>query len=337
MALLFFQNGKFFLSDNRSSNGTMIYIREPLPISYSQPVKIRMGRTTLSLQAKRSWTAAMRSFVFGTNPNDEANELALQSQIGLPSPSDVMNLLVQLHNLPPDKNSSNHETEGNHHPPTFLNHRSYTIRTINEGSVDGGEFDRLTDGGHGLAQHFHDFGNYGQDRFFVDGNEARQTPDNRRASESNSPMAMSPSPSHQQFNEENNQPNRIFLNNNSGSGHHQLFNSQASHSGREGGEPIITHSDEGSRQFRHIEFAEGDKTANNIYNNLQDITTDSHLPLSPNSTGGMRKTSLTAHEAVLIKEKTSVLSKAASEAPFRDDEIEVEVRLLFLHFLSYRL
>jgi hypothetical protein len=129
----------------------MVYIREPLPLEYSTPVKIRMGRTTLSLQAKRSWTAAMRSFVFGSNPAEEqANELEIASQNGCPTPNDFMNLLANINNLPPEKSAGNGEdgvNGGNGNGPNFLNHRSYTIRTINEGSIDGVDFDGNDEGG----------------------------------------------------------------------------------------------------------------------------------------------------------------------------------------------
>jgi len=44
------QDGKFYLKDRMSSNGTMVYLRDPFPLSYSSAVKLRMGRTTISLQ-----------------------------------------------------------------------------------------------------------------------------------------------------------------------------------------------------------------------------------------------------------------------------------------------
>lgn len=65
ITMLVSQNGKFFLADERSSNGTLVYLQDPLPLPYGQYVKVRMGRTTIALQAKRTWTAAMRSFFFG--------------------------------------------------------------------------------------------------------------------------------------------------------------------------------------------------------------------------------------------------------------------------------
>lgn len=56
------------MTDERSSNGTLVYLQDPLPLPYGQTVKVRMGRTTISLQAKRSWSSALRSYFFGATP-----------------------------------------------------------------------------------------------------------------------------------------------------------------------------------------------------------------------------------------------------------------------------
>jgi len=48
-ATLTFVDGQFLLSDLRSSNGTFIYLREPLPLSPASPTRIRMGRKTVKL------------------------------------------------------------------------------------------------------------------------------------------------------------------------------------------------------------------------------------------------------------------------------------------------
>lgn len=53
-AKITYHHGRFYLSDNRSSNGTMVYIRDPLPLPYAVPMKIRMGRTTISLQVTQN-------------------------------------------------------------------------------------------------------------------------------------------------------------------------------------------------------------------------------------------------------------------------------------------
>lgn len=50
LILYFLQDGKFYLSDKRSSNGTMVYLQDPVPLPHMVPMKFRMGRTTLTLQ-----------------------------------------------------------------------------------------------------------------------------------------------------------------------------------------------------------------------------------------------------------------------------------------------
>jgi len=60
-AKLFFQNNEFFIQDSRSSNGTMAYIQGPLPLHYSRATRVRMGRSTLQLQARHNWSASLRS------------------------------------------------------------------------------------------------------------------------------------------------------------------------------------------------------------------------------------------------------------------------------------
>eukprot|EP01038_Epipyxis_sp_PR26KG_P011735 gene11735-15701_t len=117
-AKIHYSDGKFFLTDKRSSNGTMIYLQDPLPLPYSTPLRFRMGRTTLQLQAKRNWTSAMRSMI-GNNYHD----------VNCPSAMDIMNLL----------NESNNSLQSSQNNPNFLSKRSYTLKTINEGSVDGGD------------------------------------------------------------------------------------------------------------------------------------------------------------------------------------------------------
>lgn len=66
-ARLFYEGGSFFLQDNHSSNGTMVYLKDPYHLQYSQTVRIRTGRSTLLLQAKRSWTASFQEMISGRN------------------------------------------------------------------------------------------------------------------------------------------------------------------------------------------------------------------------------------------------------------------------------
>lgn len=60
-AKLFFRDGQFLLQDARSSNGTMLYLQGPLKLPMNQPVRLRMGRSTLAIQARRSLTASIRT------------------------------------------------------------------------------------------------------------------------------------------------------------------------------------------------------------------------------------------------------------------------------------
>lgn len=61
------------MTDERSSNGTLVYLQDPLPLPFGQTVKVRMGRTTISLQAKRSWSSALRSYFFGATPGHSSS------------------------------------------------------------------------------------------------------------------------------------------------------------------------------------------------------------------------------------------------------------------------
>ena len=73
------QEGRFFLQDRRSSNGTMVYLQEPLELPFSHPVRLRMGRSTLSIQAKRNWLTSVRG-AFGT----------IRSTLTHPTPEELM-------------------------------------------------------------------------------------------------------------------------------------------------------------------------------------------------------------------------------------------------------
>jgi hypothetical protein len=49
------------LQDSRSSNGTMVYLQGPLPLPNNETIRLRMGRSTLSIRAKRSLAASFRA------------------------------------------------------------------------------------------------------------------------------------------------------------------------------------------------------------------------------------------------------------------------------------
>ena len=51
-------DGEFLLSDLKSSNGTLVFVRQPVELAYGQLTHIKLGRTILTMQAKHSWTAS---------------------------------------------------------------------------------------------------------------------------------------------------------------------------------------------------------------------------------------------------------------------------------------
>jgi len=78
-------DGKFYLTDRNSSNGTMVYLQDPFPLPYNQTLKLRMGRTTLALQAKRNWTSSLRTMLGTSLPASEAQS---------PTPEDLQDILA---------------------------------------------------------------------------------------------------------------------------------------------------------------------------------------------------------------------------------------------------
>jgi pSer/pThr/pTyr-binding forkhead associated (FHA) protein len=60
-AKLFYRDGAFQLQDARSSNGTMLYLQGPLKLPLNQSLRLRMGRSTLAIEARRSLTASLRT------------------------------------------------------------------------------------------------------------------------------------------------------------------------------------------------------------------------------------------------------------------------------------
>ena len=51
-AALHLKDGRFLLEDLKSSNGTFLYIRKPLPLHIGETVRVRMGRKTLKLTSQ---------------------------------------------------------------------------------------------------------------------------------------------------------------------------------------------------------------------------------------------------------------------------------------------
>lgn len=53
-ATVSYSRGEFHYQDARSSNGSLLYLRGPLEIPTSRPVRLRMGRSILALRARQS-------------------------------------------------------------------------------------------------------------------------------------------------------------------------------------------------------------------------------------------------------------------------------------------
>eukprot|EP01035_Chromulina_nebulosa_P020241 gene20241-26278_t len=102
-AKIFYEDGNFFIQDSESSNGTMVYLQQPLRLKYSVPVRIRMGRTTMQLQARRSWTAAIRSILSSSFPLFISNDRQLARPL---TPVSSMSNFSQNINIPTDKASN---------------------------------------------------------------------------------------------------------------------------------------------------------------------------------------------------------------------------------------
>jgi len=49
-----YHKGDFYYQDAKSSNGSLLYLRAPLELPYGKTVQLRMGRSVLSLRARRS-------------------------------------------------------------------------------------------------------------------------------------------------------------------------------------------------------------------------------------------------------------------------------------------
>ena len=71
------QSGSFYLQDNHSSNGSMVYMQDPLPLSFTHQTRLRMGRSTLTLQARRNWLASMQHAAAKVGPSRSGLGLGL--------------------------------------------------------------------------------------------------------------------------------------------------------------------------------------------------------------------------------------------------------------------
>ncbi|KAL4093288.1 hypothetical protein PRIC1_010722 [Phytophthora ramorum] len=63
-----FQDNHFLLYDASSSNGTMLFLSKPLELDWNETMHVKIGRTILTLKAKKKWKWG------GTGSGDEENE-----------------------------------------------------------------------------------------------------------------------------------------------------------------------------------------------------------------------------------------------------------------------
>lgn len=66
-AKICYKGENFYIQDSRSSNGTMVYLQSPLYLPPNVPVRLRMGRSTLTLEARRNWSSALVAAVKRSN------------------------------------------------------------------------------------------------------------------------------------------------------------------------------------------------------------------------------------------------------------------------------
>jgi hypothetical protein len=87
-AAITYRQGHFFLQDLRSSNGTFIYLREPLPLSPAAPTRIRMGRKTIKLTVTNSGTFSLRAPINHAPPTTNTDTAAdQQHEVQTPTPA----------------------------------------------------------------------------------------------------------------------------------------------------------------------------------------------------------------------------------------------------------
>ena len=108
-AKLSFIKNQFFLEDCSSSNGTMVYLREPVYLPYNKTVKIRNGRSTLTFSAKRSWAASFRDAIFSkdntctsstdASDNKKSTKCFGDSSTVNPTPEQLMSIMSEMSTL----------------------------------------------------------------------------------------------------------------------------------------------------------------------------------------------------------------------------------------------
>jgi hypothetical protein len=75
-AFIIHQNGQFWLHDRDSSNGTFIRLRAPLKLAFGESLQMKMGKSLLSLQAKRTrWSRLRHKFMSLGFSGESRNEV----------------------------------------------------------------------------------------------------------------------------------------------------------------------------------------------------------------------------------------------------------------------
>ena len=153
-AKLSFNKKQFFLEDCGSSNGTMVYLREPVPLPYNKTIKIRNGRSTLSFAARRSWAASFRDAVFSRGNNCTSIDPEVVSRSSkffgdninnsTPTPEQLMSLMVATSSLSTSIKSRNN-SPGHVEKDITPNTECRPCEPFTQLQVDNEEFDDFAD------------------------------------------------------------------------------------------------------------------------------------------------------------------------------------------------
>ena len=87
-ARIFCSGRDFYLQDLRSSNGTMVFVSQPIPVPFHKLVRLRMGRSTVCLTPSRSWKNRVRGMIVARDDDDD--------DVGVAGFEDELNVLRDL-------------------------------------------------------------------------------------------------------------------------------------------------------------------------------------------------------------------------------------------------
>ena len=106
-ALISYENGKFFIKDNKSSNGTMIFLKSPRALNYGEVLKLRTGRTTISILPRRSWSSSV-SDLLGSGANMVSSMYKQKTKAQKPKIGEIYYAMSQIFTSP---HGPHHEDE----------------------------------------------------------------------------------------------------------------------------------------------------------------------------------------------------------------------------------